>query len=253
MRLTVVGCSGSYPGPDSPSSCYLVQAPYEGRTWSLVVDLGNGALGALQRHVDLAAVDTVALSHLHVDHCVDLTSYQVFRTYHPEGPLRSLPVHGPKGTAERIAAASGVDDGPRARGVFEYADWEPDVATTVGPFTVTPVRVTHPVETYALRIECGGRVLVYSGDTGPSEALVEVARGADLLLCEASFLETGANPPDLHLTGREAGAHATAAGARRLLLTHIPPWHDPAVTLAEAEEAFTGPVELARAGAGYPL
>jgi len=65
MRLTIVGCSGSLAGPSSPASCYLVQAEYEGRTWNLVLDLGNGALGALQRHIDLMAIDAVVLSHLH--------------------------------------------------------------------------------------------------------------------------------------------------------------------------------------------
>lgn len=254
MRLTVVGCSGSYPGPESAASCYLLQAPYEGRIWSLVVDLGNGALGALQRHVDLADVDAVALSHLHVDHCVDLTSYQVVRTYRPGGPLPALPVHGPKGTAERIAAASGVAEGDDAEGdAFGWVDWEPETATSIGPFVVTPVRVAHPVETYALRIEHAGRVLVYSGDTGPSPALVEAARGADLLLCEASFLEGDTNPPDLHLTGREAGQHAAAAGVGQLVLTHVPPWHDPSRVLAEAEAEFTGPVELASPGTAYSL
>jgi ribonuclease BN (tRNA processing enzyme) len=72
MRLTIVGCSGSLAGPTSPASCYLVQTEHEGRTWNLVLDLGNGALGALQRHVDPEAIDAVVLSHLHADHCLDL-------------------------------------------------------------------------------------------------------------------------------------------------------------------------------------
>jgi ribonuclease BN (tRNA processing enzyme) len=113
------------------------------------------------------------------------------------------------------------------------------------------VRVAHPVETYAVRIEHEGRSLVYSGDTGPSTALAELASGADLLLCEASFLETGENPPDLHLTGRQAGEHARDAGVRRLVLTHVPPWTDRDEVLAEAKEVFDGPVELAVPGASY--
>ena len=90
MRLTVVGCSGSYPGPDSPASCYLLEAEHDdgtgSRTWRVLLDLGSGALGALQRYADPLAVDAVLLSHLHADHCLDLCGYYVLRKYHPSGP-----------------------------------------------------------------------------------------------------------------------------------------------------------------------
>ncbi len=253
MRLTAVGCSGSYAGPDSPASCYLLQAEHEGGTYSLVMDLGNGALGPLQRYVDLAVVDAVVLSHLHVDHCIDLTSYHVVRTYNPGGSLSRLPVHGPQGTSARIAAASGFTDRLGVDEVFDFVDWVEDEAVRLGPFTITPTRVAHPVETYALRIEEDGRVFVYSGDTGPSTALVKAAKGADVFLCEASFVEGPDNPPDLHLTGRQAGQHASRADVSRLLLTHIPPWHDPAQVLAEAVPEFAGQVELVGPGAVYDI
>ncbi|MCB0895289.1 MAG: MBL fold metallo-hydrolase, partial [Nocardioidaceae bacterium] len=69
MRLTIVGCSGSYPGPEAPASCYLLEADDAGgRTWRVLLDLGNGALGALHRYADPLAVDAVLLSHLHADH-----------------------------------------------------------------------------------------------------------------------------------------------------------------------------------------
>ena len=249
----MVGCSGSYPGPDSAASCYLLQAEHEGRTYSLVVDMGNGALGALQRHLDLADVDAVALSHLHVDHCIDLTSYHVVRTYCPGGRLPRLPVYGPPGTSERIAAASGFADQLGVDEVFDFVDWVENQPVRMGPFTVTPTQVAHPVETYAMRIEHAGKVLVYSGDSGPSATLVEVAKGADLFLCEASFVEGPANPVDLHLTGREAAQHASRADVSRLLLTHIPPWHDPRRVLAEAEPEFPGRVELVVCGATYTV
>jgi ribonuclease BN (tRNA processing enzyme) len=248
----VVGCSGSYPGPDSPASCYLLQAGHEGRTYSLVVDLGNGALGALQRHVDLADVDAVVLSHLHVDHCIDLASYYVVRTYQPGGMLPPLPVHGPAGGSARVAAASGFPDRTGVDKVFDFFDWKSGRAVQLGPFTVTPAQVAHPVETYALRIEEQGRVLVYSGDSGPSTALVDLASGADLFLCEASFLVGGDNPPDLHLTGREAGLHASRAGVGRLLLTHIPAWVDEIGQLFAASAVFSE-TELVHTGATYEI
>ena len=82
MRLTVVGCAGSFPGPDNPASCYLLEAD----GFRLVIDFGNGSLGALQKYSGLFDIDAVCLSHLHADHCVDLYSYSVARTYSPAGP-----------------------------------------------------------------------------------------------------------------------------------------------------------------------
>ncbi len=253
MRVTVVGCAGSFPGPDSPASCYLVQAEEGDRTYSLVLDLGNGALGALQRHVPLEEVDGVALSHLHVDHCIDLTSYYVVRTYHPEGPLPRLPVIGPGDTATRMARAYDLPEQPGLTTVFDFTDWQPIRPLTVGPFALRAVRVAHPVEAYAIRVEHGGRALVYSGDTGPCDALVDLASGADLFLCEASFLERHQRPPDLHLTGKEAAEHAQRAGVGSLLLTHVPPWMDRKDVLVEARPAFDGPVATAEPGATYDI
>ena len=108
MKLTVIGCSGSYPGPESPASCYLLEADHDGRTWRIVLDLGNGALGALHRYADPLTIDAVLLSHLHADHCIDLTSYYVLRKYHPGGALPRIPVWGPQGVARRMASGSRV-------------------------------------------------------------------------------------------------------------------------------------------------
>ncbi|KQW49329.1 metal-dependent hydrolase [Nocardioides sp. Root1257] len=255
MRLTIIGCSGSYPGPDSPASCYLLEgeAPSAegGRTWRVLVDLGNGALGALQRYVDPLTIDAVLLSHLHADHCLDLCGYYVMRKYHPTGPQPRIPVWGPPGTAERMARAYDLPTDPGMTAEFDFQTWADPV--TIGPFTVTPVPVTHPVPAFGLRISAGGVTVGYTGDTGPCAALDEVARDADLLLAESSFLSSVDNPPDLHLTGADVGAAATRAGARRVVLTHVPPWHDPEVSLAEARTTYDGAVELAVAGATYDL
>ena len=255
MRLTVVGCSGSYPGPDSPASCYLVEAPYGDRTFRLLLDLGSGALGALQRYVDLRTIDAVALSHLHPDHCMDLCGFYVVRKYHPDGAWPPLPVWGPAGTAERLARAY---DGtsPAAMAAQLAVSTYPDEPFQLGPFTVDVALVDHPVTAYALRVRHGGRTLVYTGDTGPCAALDQLAQGCSLLLAEASFLERpdGApNPPGLHLTGRQAGQTAARAGAAALVLTHVPPWHAAEAVLAEAVPHFPGPTALARPGATYDV
>ena len=259
MKVTVIGCSGSYGAPGIACSCYLVE--HDG--FSVVVDFGNGALGELQRHADIYAVNAVILSHLHADHCVDLCGYYVARKYRPgpEGPPPPIDVWGPAGTRERIAQAYDTDP-VECDAAFTYREFmadQPDGAIgrtfDLGPFAVAIARVDHPVEAYAIRMTVGDSTFVYSGDTGPCAELDRLAAGADLFFAEASFQE----PRDdalrgLHLNGREAGECADRAGARRLVLTHIPPWTDAELNLAAADAAFPGgDVELARPGAVYVI
>lgn len=252
MRLTVIGCSGSYPGPESAASCYLVEAEAEGRTWRILLDLGSGSLGALQRLVDPFTIDGVFFSHLHADHCLDLCGYYVLRKYHPGGPAPLLPVWGPQGTADRMARAYDLPPEPGMTREFDFHEYA-DHPTQLGPFTVEAVRVVHPVPAFALRVTADGRTLVYSGDTAPCAEFDAAATGADLLLAEASYVASGDNPPGLHLTGVDVGTTAARAGVRRLVITHIPPWHDPQVALAEATSVHRGPTELARPGASYDV
>jgi ribonuclease BN (tRNA processing enzyme) len=124
---------------------------------------------------------------------------------------------------------------------------------TVGPFTVTARRMDHPIEAYAFRIECAGRVLVFSGDTARCDALVQLAKGAHVLLAEAAFRDDADNPPGIHMTGSEAASVAQEAGAGMLVLTHIPPWHDKQDAVEEATGHFDGPIELAAEGAVYEV
>ncbi|MGP3983353.1 MBL fold metallo-hydrolase [Streptomyces sp. KR80] len=250
MKLTVVGCSGSFPSADSACSSYLVEAD----GFRLLLDMGNGALGELQRHCGLYDLDAVLLSHLHADHCIDMCGYFVARYYrHDGGRADALPVYGPVGTEQRLTKA--YDDVPSEKSmseVFDFRTLEPG-SFAVGPFTVTTDRVCHPVEAYGFRLEHAGRTLTYSGDTGVCAALHGLADSADLFLCEASFTHGKEDVPELHLNGREAGEHAQQARVGRLVLTHIPPWTDPQVNLRDAREAFDGPVELARPGVVYEV
>ena len=248
MRLTVIGCSGSMPGPGSPASCYLLE--HEG--FRLLLDIGSGAIGPLQRHIALSQVDAILLSHLHGDHCLDICPYVIFRRYFLAEPLPRVPVLGPRGTHGRLAAAYDPTSTEPLTDVFAFGALEPG-SREVGPFTLQVDRVNHPVETFAMRLSAGGRTLTYSGDTGVSDPLVRLATGSDVLLCEASFLDGATVPPDLHLTGREAGEHATKAGVGRLLVTHIPPGGNGAAITAAAAEAFDGPTEQVEPDQAYEI
>jgi ribonuclease BN (tRNA processing enzyme) len=248
MRLTVLGCAGSFPGPESACSAYLVEA----QGFRLLIDFGSGSLSALQRYADLDSIDAIMLTHLHCDHMLDACTYVVVRRYAPDGPRPPVPVYAPLGAAERISAAYSSENEP-VDDVYTFYGLQPGTFP-IGPFTVTVDRVNHPIETYGVRVEQGGRVLAYSSDTAPCEALLRLAAGADLFLCEASYLDGMDNPPDLHLTGGEAGEAATKADVGKLLLTHlVPAWGSEASTVDAATAAYAGPVEVVRPGARYDL
>jgi ribonuclease BN (tRNA processing enzyme) len=251
MRLVVIGCSGSFAGPDAAASCYLVEADDpDGKAWRILLDMGSGSLGPLQKYADADAVDGVFFSHLHPDHCLDLCGYYVLRKYHPGGALPRIPVWGPTGVARRMAAAYDLPD-PGMSEEFDFREYAGPVE--LGPFRVEPIRVAHPVPAHGFRVTADGRSLAYTGDTGVCPALDEIAAGADLLLAEASFEHGEENPDDLHLTGREAGEVAARNGVPRLVLTHVPPWHRAADMVAEAAEVYDGELTAATPGEVYEI
>jgi ribonuclease BN (tRNA processing enzyme) len=247
MRLTVLGCAGTFPSKDSGCSAYLVE--HDG--FRLLLDAGNGAVGALQRHGGLFDVDAVLLSHLHADHCLDLVAYSYARRYHPDPPPR-LPVYGPYGTQDRLCQVFDrrPDDG--LTGIYDFATTGAG-SRDIGPFRVDLTPTAHPVECYAIRVTAGGRSLTYSADTGPSNDVAKAAEGTDLFLCESTWLDDPPRPADLHMTAREAGEHAARADAARLVLIHTTAYLDQDAYAVQAAAAYAGPVERAVPGATYDL
>lgn len=255
MRLTILGCSGSIPGPGKAASGYLLEA--EG--FLLGLELGTGTFAELQTRHDPFDLGALVFSHLHPDHCSDFGALTVLRRYHPEPPYdvhaRRLPVHGPEDAADRLAKAYAPNRTELAEtdlsDVYEFHAFTGE-PVRIGPFEVQAIPVNHPTPSYGLRVSHGGRTLAYTGDTGDCDNLVELARDADVLLAEASWTDSSARPAGVHLSGKETGALAARAGARRLLLTHIAPWTDPHAILAEAQARFPGAV-LVEQGAVYEV
>lgn len=252
MRVHVIGCNGSFAGTHSAASSYLVEhEDASGRTWRVLLDLGSGAFGPLQRVIDPALLDAVVISHLHPDHFLDLTGLEVFWAYNERQDLPQLPLYGPGDLPDRIRAImaragdvpDGVDTVP-----FDYRAISDGLSFAIGPLTVQVREVLHPVTSYGFRISAGDEVLVYSGDSDECPALDDLARGADLFLCEAGYIE-GRDDRfcGVHLTGCRAGRTAQRAGVRRLALTHIPCWTDPAIPEREARGECTMPLQVVRA------
>ncbi|MEP6851311.1 MAG: MBL fold metallo-hydrolase [bacterium] len=251
MRLTIIGCSGSGPSAASCASCYLVEED----GFAIVVDLGSGALVPLLGRMSVSGIGAIALSHLHADHCLDMVPLAVALHYGRERPPQPIPVLAPAEAPRRLAQANypGTPDSFFAE-LFAFTAVDGSTGSSqLGPFTVTTARMDHPVPTVGYRITAGDRTLAYSGDTGPTAALVELARDADTLLCEASWADGPEQQSNLHLTAAAAAEHATAAGVGRLLITHVPAWESSERAAAVAAEVFRGPVEAVTAGAQYEI
>lgn len=239
LALTVLGCSGTHPGRDRMCSSYMVESD----GFRLLLDCGNGSLSNLQRRWDVSAIDAIIISHLHPDHFADLYGLYYALRFHPDGP-RSVPVYAPRGAWEFAAQLLDSADTFAQTCLFNSA--KAGDVLRLGPLSVTLFASSHPVETLASRVEGGGRVLTYTGDSGPTENLQHAARDADLLLADATWLERERPlPTAVHMTGHEAGRTAALANARRLMVTHVFPSNDPAEVATEAARAYDGEILVA--------
>ena len=221
MKLIVVGCSPAWPNPGGAQSGYLVE---DGGV-RLLLDCGPGVLAKLREREDWPRVNAIAITHFHLDHWGDLVPWVWGAQFGPahdlEPPQLWLPPGGRQILAE-IGQRLGRPDMFEA--AFVVHEFERGVPFTVGPIEVTALKVLHyDLDAYGFRVSADGNVLAYSGDSGPSDALAELARDADLFVCEATL---GAPNPEGgtrgHLAADEADAAFKRSGAKRLLLTHRP-------------------------------
>jgi ribonuclease BN (tRNA processing enzyme) len=171
--------------------------------------------------------------------------------------LASLPVYGPQDTDRQLAAIQYSRDPNQPESKWRVANWVDGVPVTVGPMTLLPYRVEHPVEAWGFRVTgpsyTNRRQVTfgYSGDTDLCDGLSRLARDVDLLLVEAAYQEDRDTGRGVHLTGLRAGQAAAHAGAKRVVVTHVPPWTDPADIMAELRQAYKGPAHLAKPFRAY--
>ena len=232
MRLTILGRDGPYPGPGGACAGYLLEGP-EG---PVLLDCGPGIVARLRQRVEPAALAAVFYSHYHPDHSSDhfVLRYVLDIARYLGRPLaRPLPLFGPARPPD-LAGRMPYKD------VFAPRFLEPGQRVDIAGFAVEVRATDHPLPCLASAWSAGGRRFVYTGDTGPQAAaeLVELARGADLLLIEASLLARRGDRAPGHLTARQAAEIGREAGVKVLLLTHLLPEYDPQEVLAEAREVF---------------
>ena len=241
MRLTVLGSCGAYPEAGQACSGYLVE--HDG--FRLLVDLGYAVVPRLFEHLTAAGVDAVFISHGHPDHCADLNPLLRARVLGDE-ELPPLPVYALPGALDAVLALD--RPGMLADG-YVLHELIPGNDLDIGPFGAQTRLLPHSRPNAGVRLAAGGQVLTYTGDTGPDDGVVGLARGADLLLAEASFIDQA--PEDSRRTlssARQQGRQAAEAGAGRLLLTHLLPGTDPDAARAAAERGYRGEVGVATPG-----
>jgi ribonuclease BN (tRNA processing enzyme) len=246
VRLTVLGSCGAWPEAGQACSGYLVE--HDG--FRLLLDLGYAIVPRLLAQLGAGQVDAVLISHGHPDHCADLNPLLRARVLGGDA-LPPLPVYAPPGALDAVLA---LDRPGMLAGGYVLHELAIGDGLDVGPFHVRTRLLPHWLPNAGARLTAAGQVLAYTGDTGPSAGVADLAREADLLLAEASYVDqVPEDSADYLSSARQQGEQAAAAGARRLLLTHLMPGTDPVAARAAAQHGYRGEVGVATAGLAVDL
>ncbi|MGH2629887.1 MAG: MBL fold metallo-hydrolase [Actinomycetota bacterium] len=243
MELTVLGSAGTWPGPGGATCGHLLS---HGGT-HVWLDAGTGTFARLQEHIGIDDIAAIVVTHGHTDHFIDVLPAFYARHYGGMG-APGLPFYSPDGFVEGMRLLVSENGRNVMDEAYAFSTVQGGDAFEVGSFRFTVFDMTHiGVNAVGYRVEAGGAVLAYTGDSGPCDAVIEMARDADLLVAEATYQDSSSQA-FFHMSATQAAEHATAAGARRLMLTHILPTLDPEISREEAAAAFEGVIELAQDG-----
>ncbi|HUY46767.1 MAG TPA: MBL fold metallo-hydrolase [Streptosporangiaceae bacterium] len=241
MRLTVLGGCGAWPEAGQACSGYLVE--HDG--FRLLVDIGYATVPRLLEQVTADEVDAVFISHGHPDHCADLNPLLRARALRDD-PLPPLPVYALPGALDAVLA---LDRPGMLAGACALREFGAGSRLDIGPFRAVTRLLPHWVPNAGLRLTAGGRVLAYTGDSGPAPEVAELGRRADLLLAEATYVDQVPEDSLPYLSSaRQAGRQAARAGAERLLLTHLWPGTAHPAARAAAKAEYDGETGVATAG-----
>ncbi|MDI6799541.1 MAG: MBL fold metallo-hydrolase [Actinomycetota bacterium] len=243
MKLTILGASAAYPGVGQACSGYLLE---DGET-RLLIDIGTGSLSNLLRWIDPSDLDALIITHLHPDHFLDIYPLRYHYQFDASRPDFRLKTFAPTGAFELIGSILPEGAGAEMSRIFDFNDIVDGMSLGISTLKLKFDRTRHSIETFAVTVS-GDKRFVYTADTGYFEGMVRIAAGADLLLSEATLQQAHLGMTEDHLAAEEAAHLAKEAGAKRLILTHIWPTYDKAVSLAEAKGIGFKGVESAEEG-----
>jgi ribonuclease BN (tRNA processing enzyme) len=239
IRWTTLG-HAPYPMPQDPCSGFLLQAGEA----NVLVDIGGGVLGVLQQYIRLDQLHAVWISHLHLDHFADMPL--LYHALAAGGkPARKIPVLGPAGWAKRVEdfVQSSTD---KMSDYFQIVELKDRGIAEIGDLKIQAITVQHGVPAFGMTARFGERRLAYTGDSGPCDHLVHLARGSRVLVAECFASEV--QIPSVHLTPEDAGLVAAQAGVARLVLTHLPLNVSDGAAIERAATTFNGAIEVATPG-----
>jgi ribonuclease BN (tRNA processing enzyme) len=241
MRLTVLGGCGAWPAAGAACSGYLV----EHGGFRILIDPGYATLPRLLEFCEASSVDAILVSHGHPDHCADLNPLLRARAL-ADRPAPRLPVYAPPGALDQVLA---LDRPGMLDDALELREFVPGASFQAGPFSVRSWALPHWEPNAGLRVQAGGASIAYTGDTGPSPSLLDLARDCDLFLAEATYLDhVPAHSAQYISSARQAGRVAAGAGAGRLVLTHLRPGTDPIDAVRAAAASYAGDIAVAVPG-----
>lgn len=240
MELTVLGSAGTWPGPGGATTGHLLS--HDGaHVW---LDAGTGTFAKLQEFIGIDDVAAIVITHGHTDHFIDVLPAFYARHYGGMGAPH-LPFYSPNGFVDGMKLLVSENGRDVMAEAYDFRTIGPGDEFDVGPMRFTTFEMTHVgVEALGFRVEAGGIVLAYTGDSGPCQAVIDMARDADVLVAEATY-QDASSQAYFHMSATQAAEHANEAGAKRLVLTHILPTLDPEISREEAAVVFDGVVDLA--------
>ena len=232
MKITVLGNCGPYPRAGGACSGYL----FEYEDIKILLDCGNGTLSRLFQIVkSIDELDMIFLSHLHSDHLSDIMVLRYAIALPKE--VSSISLYAPANPHEIFNQIQYED-------AFLMHPIEENAQFSYKGLNIRLEKMEHTIDSYGICIQNENKKFVYSGDTKYCSALLELAKDADLLLCESAVLEKDKTPSTPHLSAREAGKIGKLCNVKQLLLTHFWPEYEPQEIFSEAKKAFDGNIIL---------
>jgi len=237
VKLTCLGCWGAYPAGGSANSSFLL----EEEQFYLLVDCGSGVLSQLGKVIPIESLSALILSHYHHDHVADIGCLQYAMLIQNQLGKRDkpLPIYA-HGEGENLFHTLSYKHYTEARRIFA------EQAIQIGPWKVEFCPTRHTAYCLAVKFTGNNHTLVYTADTGWSDELIDFAKGADTMICESSLYKDQKDLVQGHMTAAEAGELAEKAGVKQLILTHFPHYGNQQELQEQAEEVFSGSVELAK-------
>lgn len=238
MKLTVIGEWGGYPSANGATSAYLVEKD----GFTLVIDMGSGALSKLQNYKKIMDIDAVILSHYHHDHVADIGVLQYARLveFYLTGSEQVLPIYGH--IEDEMGFKSLTHD------YTEGISYDPNEELNIGPFSITFLKTDHSVACFGMRITDGESVLVYTADTSYKYEWVEFSEHADVIITDCNFYADQNGSDAGHMNSSEGAQIAEQANIKTLILSHLPQYGNRQQLIEEAKEYFNGNVHLAYEG-----